>query len=115
MRGTDVKKVTRGLRAATLDPEIFAGRLQIEFNKHWHLLEALVDLRLDGQVARSAVEALLDLPILRRLRTSWELWDCLVIGDGYDPDDLLVEYLDPRVLDTARDALWGPFELIEPF
>lgn len=97
----------RPFAAPTHDPATFAHNLRKALAPHRRLLDGLIELREIGSDGEEAVERILDLPDLRRVRLSWELWDMLVIGDGHEPDDLLAVHIRPDHLDEARLALWG--------
>lgn len=97
----------RRFNAPTHDPETFADRLTTAIAPVRALLDGLVVLREMGVDGADAVDSLLALPEIHRLRISWELWDMLVIGDGHDPDDLLADHLRLDLLDEFRVALWG--------
>lgn len=98
----------RPFAAPTQDPATFADRLQEALAPHWRLIGGLIELREIGVDGEEAVERILNLPALRTVRLSWELWDMLVIGDGHDPDDLLAGHMRLDLVDEARLALWGP-------
>src|SRR5687767_6753985 len=95
-------------RRATLPPDEFAGRLKAEIGRNTLLLNAMVRLREMGQVGDGALEALGQVAPIERLRLSWELWDCLVIAEGEDPDELLSPHITVDLVDFARMALFGP-------
>jgi hypothetical protein len=73
------------------------------------LLRSLVALRRLGSEGAAAVDALLSVKRVAKLRLSWELWASLVEGDGGDPEDDLLAVLPLHALDDAALALWGPW------
>lgn len=72
---------------------------------HLGLLYGLLDLRLLEE--HDLVDAILDLPPMKRLRTSWELLDALVDGEGGDVDTLMFEVVNPDILVDVKTAIWG--------
>jgi hypothetical protein len=71
------------------------------------LIEGLARLR-ELPRAERAVEAVLAVPEVQRMRLSWELWEALVVGNGVDPDRLLLGRVPLADLERARFAIWGP-------
>jgi hypothetical protein len=74
------------------------------------LLRSLVALRRLGSEGAAAVDALLSVKRVAKLRLSWELWAALVEGDGGDPEDDLLGVLPVHALDAAALALWGSWQ-----
>ncbi len=85
----------------------FAKTLSDWLTDYDSLLGGVVALRRLGVEADDAVRAVLTVPVLRRMRLGWELWEALVEGEGEDPEILLGERLPLDTLETARRALWG--------
>lgn len=74
---------------------------------HLGLLRGLAELRELGPQAEDAVLAVLEIREVRRAHLSWQLWEALVAGDGYDPDELLLRHLPYSRLELAQLALRG--------
>lgn len=77
---------------------------------NWHLLHGLRALRDFGPEAEEAVDAVLAMGELARMRLSWRLWETLALGSGIDADTLLVQYVSDQLVGLAREALWGDDE-----
>jgi hypothetical protein len=71
------------------------------------LVDALGSLRRVGVEAAPALDGLLGLRSIQRVRLSWQLWAALLEGDGEEPENRLLEVVPVEVLDRTRDALWG--------
>jgi hypothetical protein len=69
-------------------------------------MAGLVRLR-ELRGSERAVRAVLAVPELQKTRFSWELWESLVLGDGDDPERLLLGTIPLATLDQARLAIWG--------
>jgi hypothetical protein len=80
------------------DDNDFPAHLRTALVEHEDLVAGLAHLR---QLAKSetAVDAVLHVPALLKLRLSWELWEALVLGDGEDPERLLVRRVPLAMLD----------------
>ena len=72
------------------------------------LLEGLASLRELGDEAADAVDALMELNTVRKIRLGWELWEALLDGEQVDPDPLLLDEVAYDVIELAKFALWGP-------
>ena len=72
------------------------------------LLWCLVTLRRLESEGSVAVDAVLAVRRVSRLRSSWALWEALIEGDGADSETLLLDVLPFSRLEQARFALWGP-------
>lgn len=93
---------------APSDPGVrFADAMSKWLEAYPGILDALVALRDFGDDAADALEAILDLKPVCRLRLSWELWAALAEGDGFDPEDILLGLMPLHVLERLRYALWG--------
>jgi hypothetical protein len=77
-------------------------------DRHGRLLKCLVTLRGLGSEGSAAVDAVLALPRVARLRASWSLWSAIAEGDGMDGESLLLCALPLSTLEAARFALFGP-------
>ncbi len=64
-----------------------------------------------GSEAELAVDEVLLVRELRKLRLGWEFWAAIVEGDGYEPEDLLLDLLPLTTIEQCRRALWG-FDLV---
>lgn len=88
-------------------PARYARLVQAWTAQHGSLLDGLVAARSLGEAA--AVEAILAIGEVRRLRLSWELWEAM--RDGCDPDSEPIEelrrHLGDEDLGWCRLALWG--------
>lgn len=71
------------------------------------LLVGLSTLRDCGDVTAPAVESILALKQIQRLRTGWELAEILLEVEGESPDAALLTRFDQMTLDLTRRALWG--------
>ncbi|GEM_PF-4217830 len=103
-----MKKANRG--AVAEEPNRRSGRLLAKWlRENAELLAGLRALRrLADPAADAAVDAILALSDVARLRLSWQLWEALASGEGIDAEELLNEYTSPEAIDAAREALWGP-------
>lgn len=85
-------------------------RLRIWLEENDGLMAGLARLReLSGSDA--AVQAVLAVPELARLRLSWELWESIVSGQGDEPEALLLGHIPLATLDQARFALYGEADI----
>ena len=99
-------KGTRRVSARPHEDDEFPRRFRIWVNQNDGLVAGLVRLR-ELPRAERAVQAVLAVPELRRFRFSFELWQTLVIGDGDEPDRLLLQCVPLAMLDSVRLAIWG--------
>jgi hypothetical protein len=89
------------------DPQDFIGILSDWLDTNQAIVDGircLVDLDGEGE---PAIQAILAMPSVRKIRYGWQLWDALVEGTGEDPDALLLEHLAYDRVDEARSALLG--------
>lgn len=98
---------TGAFGAPTYNPDRFAETVEGWVDLHEGILAALVELRTLGDEAEAAVDVIMALPTVRRMRLGWELWEALVEGEGGDPEVLLLDHLAYDVIDHVREALWG--------
>ena len=89
------------------DEDQFPVRLRMWLDENEGLVSGLVRLR-ELPWSEQAVEAVLAVPEVRRVRLSWELWESLVDGNGDDPDRLLYGRVPLSMLEMAQFAIWGP-------
>ncbi len=54
-----------------------------------------------------AIEAVLAIPEVNRVRLGWELLEVLSEGAGIDSEALIGSFLDPYDMHLAREALWA--------
>ena len=74
------------------------------------LLTCLLTLRRLGSEGSVAVDAVLGLRRVARVRSSWELWRALIEGAGGETEPLLLRELSLSTIESAQLALWGPWE-----
>jgi hypothetical protein len=96
----------RRARTRPHDEDQAPTRLRMWLDANDDLMAGLVRLR-ELRGSERAVRAVLAVPELQRLRLSWQLWESLVLGDGDDPDRLLLGRVPLAALEQARLALYG--------
>lgn len=74
--------------------------------EHHDLLVGLRALRRLGPVAADAIEAVMELPPVRRLRLSWELAVALAESEGRDGRESLVELIGAENVELVEVALF---------
>ena len=93
-------------RTRSHDDDQAPFRLRIWLERNDGLIAGLARLR-ELRGSERAVEAVLAVPEVRITRASWELWEALVLGNGDDPERLLLGRVPLAVLEQARHAFWG--------
>lgn len=93
-------------RQVSTRPDDFPGRLGAWLAQYDDLLGGIVLLRRlpDGA---AAVDAVLAVREITTVRLSWELWEALVLGEGDDPDPLLLGRIPLASLEQAHLAFYG--------
>lgn len=71
------------------------------------VLEGLQALRSLDSPVDHAIQAVLDVREINRIRLGWELFEVLTEGRGLDSEEMLLEALGVDNFMLARDALWG--------
>jgi hypothetical protein len=88
------------------DADQAPARLRLWLENNDGLIAGLVRLR-ELRGSDKAVQAVLSVPEVRITRASWELWEALVLGNGDDPERLLLGRVPLAALELARFAFWG--------
>lgn len=84
----------------------FCNTLATWIDEHGSVIDGLAGLRdLDGSAA--AIDAVLQVKDIKRIRLGWEFWEAMVDGDGLDPEALLLDYLGFDTIEVCRTAFWG--------
>lgn len=96
----------RRARTRPHDEDQAPTRLRMWLDANDGLMAGLVRLR-ELRGSERAVGAVLAVPELQRIRLSWELWESLVLGDGDDPERLLLGRVPLAALEQARLAFYG--------
>jgi hypothetical protein len=97
----------RAPRGGSNDGAAFSDTVAAWIADNAGLLDALLTLRGLGEEASQAVDAVLSIRRVTKLRLSLELWMALCEGDGLDPDELLYRRLPFQSLDALKRAIWG--------
>ncbi len=100
-------------RRVSARPDPFPARLRDWLEEYDDLLGGIVVLRRLPD-SDTAVEAVLAVREVRKARLSWELWEALLLGEGDDPDRLLLGRVPFALLDRARRAFWGDPIAVHP-
>lgn len=104
---TNVITFPRGRRAL----EAYQGtaeRIAARVDELEDLIAGLGVLRdMGSEDADLAVEAVLDVPIVKQLRISWELLEALMLGEGLEPEAVLEPVLGVYRREVVRQALLG--------
>jgi hypothetical protein len=102
------QRQTRTVDHCATDDTAFPRGLAEWVDGNGRLLWCLVTLRRLGSEGSVAVDAVLALRRVARVRSSWALWEALVEGAGADSETMLLDVLSFTRLEQARFALWGP-------
>lgn len=92
--------------APSFGPERFAETVTQWLEQHRGLVLGLIDLRELDMEAEQAVEEVMEIPTVRRMRLGWELWEAMAEGEGFDPEALIYDHLSIEVIDLIRAAFW---------
>ncbi len=84
----------------------FCSTLVDWLDEYGCVLEALVVLR-GLPFTDEAVEEILDVPEIRKLRLGWEFWQAVVEGEELDAEGILLESLLHESYLLVREAIWG--------
>lgn len=106
--GTDVGEVTRLPLRWSGRIDDFRSTLQTWLDRFEPLIDALLLLRTLGAEDR-AIDALLGVRQVTKLRASWELWLLLAESDGCDGWSLLSRTFGADWCASWQSALWGDF------
>jgi len=71
------------------------------------MLDGLLGLRELGERGAAAVEVVLSLREVQKIRVAWELWEAVVVADGGDPERLLFDHVPIDLIELGRSAIWG--------
>ncbi len=91
--------------------DLSAARLSNWVDSHMGILRGLCELRAMGPRAEGAVIAVLDVPEVAVIRSSWLLWQRLSRLSNEEFNRLLEEHLPTSRISLFRDAVWGPYGL----
>jgi hypothetical protein len=85
----------------------FPAVLQQWLREHDAVVGGLAGLRNLGPRAEPALDAVLNVWVVKKTQLSWQLWEYLVLDAGDDPDVLLLATIPRSELEHARFAFWG--------
>ncbi len=98
--------MTDRTRRVRTRPDDFPAHLRAWLEEYDDLLSGITILRRLPD-SDAAVEAVLAVREMRKARLSWEMWQALVLGEGDDPDRLLLGRVPLALLEQARLAFYG--------
>lgn len=84
-----------------------AALLAAWVEEHQELLRGLIAVRALEPEAHAAVQAILNVPKIRVVRLSWELWASFTRADGANPDTLLLGCASDELVRLGKSALFG--------